>query len=250
MALDGLKALVTGAGGGIGRAIAVRLAREGCAVAVADVQADKVRETAGIIAAAGGRAVAIAADITQAADVARMVADAAAALGGLDVLVNNAGVSSIGFMEQISDNEIERVLGVNLTGMIRATRAAAPHLKQSGRGRIINLGSVEAIQGSGLFPIYCASKAGVLGITRANAVEFGRYGITVNAICPGPVETDMLAPLMADTKERDKLLKSLPLKRFAKPAEIAGVAAFLASEDAAFITGHALVVDGGMTIKA
>jgi NAD(P)-dependent dehydrogenase (short-subunit alcohol dehydrogenase family) len=250
MSLEGVKVLITGAGSGIGRAIAMRFAREGGRVAAADILEVRAQETAKLIKELGGMAVAITANVSHGADVERMVKEAVDALEGLDVLVNNAGVSSIGFMEQVGDDEIERVFGVNLSGLMRVTRAAASHLKKSRRGRIINISSVEAIQGSGLFPVYCAAKAGVLGLTRANAVEFAYHGITVNAICPGPIDTEMLAPLIAYEKEREKTIKSIPLRRLGKPEDIAGAVAFLASEDAAFINGHALVVDGGMTIKA
>jgi 3-oxoacyl-[acyl-carrier protein] reductase len=178
-----------------------------------------------------------------------MVKLAAQSMGGIDVLVNNAGTPTIGFIEQVSDSEIERVFGVNLTGVMRVTRACAPYLKISGRGRIINLSSVEGIRGSGMLPVYCVTKSGVIGLTMANAVELARFGITVNAICPGPIETDMLAPIISTDELRKKMVGAVPLKRLGRPEDIAGAALFLASEDAAFITGHSLVVDGGMTIR-
>ncbi len=249
-ALEGVRALVTGAGGGIGRAIARRLAVGGCRVGVADVKEDGIRETVALIREAGGEAKAIPADVSQQDDVDRMVKEVVEAFGGLDVLVNNAGVSTGGFIESVSDEEIERVFNVNLVGVIRVTRAAVSHLKASGRGRIINIASVEGIRGSGLVPVYGSSKAAVLGLTRSNAVELARNGITVNAICPGPIQTDMLDPLIPNEQSREKLIKNVPARRLGVPEDIAGAVAFFASEESSFITGNEMVIDGGMTVKA
>ena len=249
-ALSGLRALVTGAGRGIGRAIAERLAAGGAAVMCADVMAEQARETAERVRAAGGQAQSVAADVSRQADIDRMISETVAALGGLDVLVNNAGVSAAGFIEMVKDEDIERVFAVNLAGVLKVTRAAAPHLKQNARGRIINVSSVEGIRGSGLVPVYSASKAGVLGLTRSNAIEFARYGVTVNAVCPGPIDTDMLAPLLAAPGFKEKCLKGIPLKRLGRPEDVAAAVAFFASPEAGFITGNALVIDGGMTVKA
>jgi 3-oxoacyl-[acyl-carrier protein] reductase len=142
------------------------------------------------------------------------------------------------------------VFDVNLTGLIRVTRAAVPHLKKSGRGRIVNLSSVEGIRGSGLLPVYCVSKAGVIGLTRSNALEFARDGITVNALCPGAVQTEMLAPLIADEKSKARFIKGIPMRRLAVPEDIAGVVAFLASDESGYITANNIVIDGGMTAKS
>ncbi len=198
--LKGVRALVTGAGSGIGKAIARRLAAGGCRVAATDVQEDRVSEVARTIRDEGGDALAIRADVAKQEDVDRMTAETVSAFGGLDVVINNAGVGSAAFIESVQDPEIERVFGVNLVGVIRVTRAATPHLKNSGRGRIVNVASVEGIRGSGLLPVYSATKAGVIGMTRANAVELARFGVTVNAVCPGPIQTEMLSPLLADER--------------------------------------------------
>jgi len=248
--LDGVRALVTGAGAGIGRAIAYRLARGGCRVAAADVRGDRSAETADEIRKAGGQALAIHADVSLQQDVDRMVREAVEVFEGLDVLVNNAAVSSAAFIESVTDDEMHRILGVNLMGVIRVTRAAVPHLKQSGRGRIINISSVEGIRGSGLLPLYSSSKAGVIGVTRANAVELARFAVTVNAICPGPIQTDMLAPMLAEDHFKQKMLRGIPMRRLGVPEDVAGAVAFFASEESSFITGNVLVVDGGMTVKA
>jgi len=248
--LAGVRALVTGAGGGIGRAIAVRLAAGGCRVAAADIRTDPNEQTAELIRQAGGEALALTVDMARRADIDRMVAETVAAWGGLDVLVNNAGVGAAGFIEQVADADIERTYAVNLVGVLMATRASAPHLKQSGRGRIVNIASVEGIRGSGLLPVYSSTKAGVIGLTRANAVELARFGVTVNALCPGPIQTDMLAPLIADPKYREKTIRGIPMRRLGVPEDVAGIVAFLASDEASFITGNTIVIDGGMTVKA
>ncbi len=248
--LNGVRALVTGAGGGIGRAIARRLAQDGCRVSCADLNKERVEETGQLLKQSGGEALAIAADVSVQADVDRMVKETVFAFGGLDVLVNNAGVSSASFIESVGDAEIDRVIKVNLVGVMRVTRACAPHLKKSGRGRIINLSSVEGIRGSGLLPVYGATKAGVIGLTRANAIEFGRFQCTVNALCPGPIQTEMLAPLIADPKTHDKFIKGIAMKRLGVPEDVAGVVAFLASEESSFITANTIVIDGGMTAKS
>ena len=249
MKLEGVNALITGAASGIGKAIALRFAKDGASVFISDINATRLEETVNQIKAAGGNASGALADVSKEDDVRNLAMLAAESMGGIDVLVNNAGTGTIGYMEQVTDIEIERVFGVNLTGVMRMTRACVPYLKKSGRGRIINMSSVEGIRGSGFLPVYCVTKSGVIGLTMANAIELARFSVTVNAICPGPIETDMLAPMISTDELRNKMVKAVPLKRLGKPEDIAGAALFLASEDAAFITGHSLVVDGGMTIR-
>lgn len=248
--LHGVRALVTGAGAGIGRAIATRLAHGGCSIVAADVRGDRAQETADLIREGGGKACAVTADVSCQENIDHMMKSTVDALGGLDVLVNNAGVSSANFMESVTDDEIERILGVNLIGVIRVTRSAVPYLKESGRGRIINISSVEGIRGSGLLPVYSSSKAGVIGITRANAVELAQFHVTVNALCPGPIQTDMLAPLLSDDRFSEKMIRGIPMRRLGVPEDVAGAVAFFASDESSFITGNVLVIDGGMTVKA
>lgn len=248
--LEGKRAIVTGAGSGIGRAVALRLSRSGCHVAVADIFADRVKETVDLICGEGGRAFEVLADISLQQDIDNMINDVISEMKGLDILVNNAGLSTVSFIESVKDNDIERVFDVNIIGVIKVTRAAVPHLKKSNRGRIINISSVEGIRGSGLLPVYCATKAGVIGLTRSNAIELARFGVTVNAICPGPIETSMLASMLADESYKNKIVKGIPMRRVGKPEDVAGAAAFFASDESSFITGNVLVVDGGMTVKA
>jgi cyclopentanol dehydrogenase len=249
MKLEGVKAVITGAASGIGKAIAIKFASEGAHVFISDINAVRLEETISLIKASGGNSSGTLGDVSKEDDIKHMTSMAAQSMGGIDVLVNNAGTSTLGYMEQVPDSEIERVFGVNITGVMRMTRACVPYLKKSSRGRIINLSSVEGIRGSGWLPVYCVTKSGVIGLTMANAVELARFGVTVNAICPGPIETDMLAPIIATDELRNKMVKAVPLKRLGRPEDIAGAALFLASEDASFITGHSLVIDGGMTIR-
>jgi 3-oxoacyl-[acyl-carrier protein] reductase len=248
--LKGVRSLITGAGGGIGRAISLRLAQAGCTVAVVDINADRVSETGELIREAGGVSHVIVADVSLQGDVDRMINETVSTFGGLDLLVNNAGIGSASFIEQVRDEDMAWVLNVNLIGVIRITRAAVPHLKKSKRGRIVNISSVEGIRGSGLLPVYGSSKAGLIGLTRSNAVELARFNITVNALCPGPIQTDMLAPLESDEKYREKMIRGIPMRRLGIPEDVAGAVVFFASEEASFITGNVLAIDGGMTVKA
>ncbi len=248
--INNAAALITGAATGIGKAIAVRLSAEGCRVAVADVHEEGVRTTVDEIARQNGHAAGIVADITHQEDIDRMIQETLQAFGSIDILVNNAGVATAGFIDTVHDSEIERVFAVNLVGAIKVTRAAVPHIKKSNRGRIINISSVEGIRGSGLLPVYSSTKAGLIGLTRANAVELAPMGITVNAICPGPIQTEMLAPLIADENFKQKMIRGIPMRRLGVPEDVAAAVSFLASTGASFITGNVIVVDGGMTVKS
>lgn len=250
MDLQGVRSLVTGASSGIGRATALRLASAGSRVLVSDVLPERLEQTAEEVRKRGGDAHAVPADVSDQDRVDELAKECGKLMSGLDVLVNNAGVSAAGFIESVTDEDIDKVFKVNLTGAIRMTRAFAPFLKESGRGRIVNISSVEGIRGSGLVPVYSSSKAGLIGLTRSNAVELARNGVTVNALCPGPIRTDMLAPLLADEKFRQKCEKGIPLCRLGEPEDVAGAVAFLAGPEASFITGAVLVIDGGMTVKA
>jgi len=239
-------AVVTGGGTGIGAACVRALSAAGFRVGI---HYRSSRAGAEALLGAISDGFLLCGDLANVEDAEKMLQQVKTEAGRLDVLVNNAGTGTIGYMEQISDSEIDRAFGVNLTGVMRVTRACVPYLKKSGRGRIINMSSVEGIRGSAFLPVYCVTKSGVIGLTMANAMELAKFKITVNAICPGPIETDMLAPLISSDEFRQKMVKSVPLKRLGKPEDIAGAALFLASEDSSFITGHSLVVDGGMTIR-
>ncbi|GLI28027.1 3-oxoacyl-ACP reductase [Agromyces rhizosphaerae] len=238
--LDGRRAIVTGAARGIGRAIAERFAAEGASVAVLDLDADAARATAHEI---GARAFPV--DLADHDAARAAVAGAAEALGGLDVLVNNAGVLRLGPLLEITADEWDLVQRVNARSMLSTTQAAAPVMIAAGAGRIVNLASMAAKSGGANEAAYAASKAAVVALTRATALELGPHGITANALCPGYILTDMGAATRTDDDVARWSARS-PLGRLGDPADVAGAALFLASDDGAYLTGQALNVTGGM----
>lgn len=248
--LDGKVAVITGAGSGIGRVAAMLFAAEGAKVVVADVIADHAGSVADEIVANGGSALAVAVDVSDESQVEAMVAAAVNDFGGLQVLFNNAGIfpDDDGGVLDTPPDTWQRVMEVNLKGVWLGCRAAVPAMLASGGGSIINVASFVALMGAATAQIaYTASKGGVLAMTRELAVEYARQGIRANSLCPGPIETPLLAELLADPERRQRRLVHIPIGRFGRPEEIAQAALFLASDDASFITGSALVVDGGIT---
>ena len=254
--LEGKVALVTGGGRGIGRATAERFAREGARVVVSDLEAGPAEEAVQAIRQAGGEAVAVVGDVAKRADAQAMVQAAVEAFGRLDIVVNNAGITrdarsvriKEGEVRMMSEEDWEAVLAVNLKGtwLVSQAAAAAVMIPQRG-GRVINTASVAARGNIGQAN-YSASKAGVIGLTRTLALGSARYNITVNCVAPGAVRTRMTEAI--PEKIMDRLLAKIPLGRMADPEEIAGVHTFLASDEAAYITGQVFWVDGGLTIGA
>jgi NAD(P)-dependent dehydrogenase (short-subunit alcohol dehydrogenase family) len=247
--LRGRAAIVTGAATGIGRASAVLFARAGARVALADVRGPELAQTLAEVRAAGGEGTAITADLARPEDCAAVVEGAVRAFGRLDVLLNNAGVGTMvvgGTVESIALEKWDLALDVNVRAMYLLSRAAVPHMRPAG-GAIVNIASVSALRGSVERPshAYAASKGAVLALTRAMAASYGRDGIRVNAICPGVIRTRLTADIV-DTAERSaKEGRGIPLGRVGEPEDIARCALFLASEDAGFVSGAALVADGG-----
>jgi NAD(P)-dependent dehydrogenase (short-subunit alcohol dehydrogenase family) len=247
--LQGRVAIVTGAATGIGRASAVLFARAGARVALADVRAPELEATAAAVRAAGGEVTTVAADLARPEDCAAVVEIAVGAFGRLDVLLNNAGVGTMvvgGTVESIPLERWDLALDVNVRGIYLVSRAAVPHLRARG-GAIVNIASVSAFRGSVERPshAYAASKGAVLALTRAMAASYGRDGIRVNAICPGVIRTRLTADIVDGAERAAREGRGIPLGRVGEPEDIARCALFLASDDAGFVSGAALVADGG-----
>jgi NAD(P)-dependent dehydrogenase (short-subunit alcohol dehydrogenase family) len=242
--LTGKVALVTGAGGGIGRAAALAFAHSGASVLVADIDDAGGAETVRLVEAMGGTAAYQHCNVSDTASVKAMVRAAADRFGRLDCAFNNAGINNLGSNEY-DDDVWERSLGVNLTGVMLCMREEAEVMLAQGGGAIVNTSSINGLVGNGAQPAYTATKHGVIGLTRHAALRWAKAGIRVNAICPGVVETAMTAPLLANP-EMKKVVEGLtPMGRMASPDEIAAGAVWLCSDAASFITGHPLVIDGG-----
>ncbi len=239
--LEGRRALVTGAGRGIGAGIARRLAEEGVAVAANDVDADSARA---IAVELGGGAVAVPGDISGVETAPAIVEAAVEGLGGLDILVNNAGIGVRKPIVEHTDEDWRTVLGVNLDGPFRLARSAIPHLEKSEGPAIVNIASVAVIGFFGQIA-YDSSKGGLLSMTRALACELGRKRIRANSVCPGFIDTELAHADENLEGIGEKMIKTLPIARWGKPADIAAAVAWLASDDAAYVTGQNIMVDGG-----
>ena len=248
--IAGKVCVVTGAGSGIGRATAIRLAEEGGSVLCADVNADSAAATAEVITADGGVASSLSADVADPRAVDAMIASAVERYGPLDVLVNNAGVNLPGVLHEVSDEVIDRTLAVNVKGQIYGCRAAIPHMLDRG-GSIINISSVNGIVSEPYLAVYSASKGASVMLTKGVALDYAKRGIRCNVICPGWVDTpinyahaEMLGGLQ---KVYDTIDSFQPIGRPGEPREIANVVLFLASDESSLMTGSVVVVDGGMT---
>jgi NAD(P)-dependent dehydrogenase (short-subunit alcohol dehydrogenase family) len=241
-------ALVTGAGAGIGRAIAETFAREGANVVVADRDGEAARETAETIVKSNGAAQAETVDVTDTEQVKALMQRLAATFGRLDVLVNNAGVGERSDFRHIDDAAWDKVWKTNVDGTVRCAREAFDLLKASGKASVINLSSVMATKHTRQMSVYSATKGAVSALSRSLAVEYAPYGIRVNALCPGYVETALIGRYMQKPMIAKALLTQTPLRRFGTPRDIANAALFLASDEAAYITGAGLHVDGGMNV--
>ena len=245
--LKGKTALVTGAGRGIGRAIALTLAGYGADVAVNySGSREKAEETAEEIRAMGRKAVLIQADISKQEDCERMFREMESSLGTMDILVNNAGITRDNLAVRMSESEFDQVIDTNLKGAFFCMKMAGKAMMKARKGRIISISSISGVRGNAGQINYCAAKAGIIGMTKCLAKELASRNITVNAVAPGYIDTDMTAVLPDKVKEQ--VLAQVPLKRMGRPEDIAEAVAFLASDRASYITGQTIQVDGGMGI--
>ena len=243
--LKGKTALVTGASRGIGRAIALALGKAGARVAVNyHTSAEAATQVAAAIADAGSKAIAVQADVSNQDDVSRMVAAVTDSFGQVDILVNNAGIVQDNLLAFMKEEEWTRVLDIDLKGAFLCTKAVSRDMARRKSGRIVNIASDAGLTGDMMRANYSSAKAGMLGLTKTTARELAAAGVTVNAISPGLIETDMTGG-MADAR-RQKLLQAIPMARFGRPGEVASVVLFLVSDAAAYITGEVVVVDGGL----
>ncbi len=250
MRLEGKIAIVTGAGSGNGRGIALRFAREGCAVACVDIDEASAQRTVADIVDLGQAGMAVRADISRRDEVHAMVAQVLERFGRIDILVNNAGVETLTHLLDIEEAEWDRTIDINLKGTFLCTQAVAREMVRTGvHGRIINIGSICSEVALSHQTHYCASKGGVRMMTKAMALDLADAGITVNAIGPGVIETAMTRASLDDPERRASLLHRIPLQRIGQPDDVAGGAVFLASDDAAYITGTILFIDGGWLIR-
>ena len=247
MLLDGKVALVTGASRGIGRAIAIRLAAEGAKVAINFAgNTEKAEAVKAEIEAAGGEALLVQANVADAAAVEEMVAKVVEAFGGIDVLVNNAGITRDGLLVRMKDEDFDAVLDTNLKGVFYCTKAVSKLMMKKRSGSIVNMTSVVGVNGNAGQTNYAAAKAGVIGFSKSAAKEFASRGITVNMVAPGFIDTDMTSVL--SDKAKEAALAGIPLQRMGTPENVADAVAFLVSDQAAYITGQVIHVDGGMVM--
>jgi NAD(P)-dependent dehydrogenase (short-subunit alcohol dehydrogenase family) len=246
MRLEGKTAIVTGAGRGIGKALALRLARDGAAVVIADI--DGYDAAAAELARAGGRSLGLKVDVSSESDVDGMARRALEAFGRIDILVNNAAVFAsvkIGPFEEIPVAEWKRLLDVNVVGVALCCRAVTPHMRREKRGRIVNIASAAPLKGVPEFLHYISSKGAVIAMTRGLARELGKDGITVNAVAPGLTLSDATLGRAEHLRNHDNSVRSRAIPREQRPEDLAGTVSFLASDDSGFMTGQTLVVDGG-----
>ncbi|MGA6972171.1 MAG: SDR family NAD(P)-dependent oxidoreductase [Candidatus Binatus sp.] len=247
MRLKGKVALITGGGSGMGRAASLLFAREGAKVAAIDVTEASAAETARMIKAAGGEAISLRADVSDSEDARAMVEETVRAFGGLDVLYNNAGIEGeSGFIAQLAEEAFDRVIAINLRGVWLGMKYALPRIVERGGGAIINTASVAGIVGIKGASAYCAAKAGVIAMTRVAALEYGRYNVRVNCICPGVIQTPMVDRIAGPGGVKPRFIeRSSVFNRVGNADEIAHTALFLASDEAPFATGAPFIIDGG-----
>lgn len=251
--LDGKVAVVTGGGNGIGLAISRRLAEEGCGLGILDIDPTAARAACAAIESIGGKAVPMVADITDQSAVKAAIDEFSATGHTIDILVNNAGWDRFGPFVSQPQEVWRRAININLIGMMNVIQVALPAMIARGGGRVVNIASDAGRVGSAGESAYAAAKGGVIAFTKSIAREVASKSISVNVVCPGPTETNMMADVIASSsspeKLREALLRIIPMRRFGQPADIVGLVAFLSSDDAAYITGQVMSVSGGLTMN-
>ncbi len=254
MRLKDKVAIITGGGRGIGRGIALRFAQEGAAVALADREAAASRQTAEEVRALGGKVLALAVDVGRQAQVRRMVDETASHFGGVDILVNNAGISKVIPFLEMTEEDWDLIMAINLKGAFLCCQAVLPIMVRRGKGKIINMSSQSGKTGNSWYAAYCASKFGLIGLTQSLAAEFAPHGIAVNAICPGVVFTPLWEEQLPDYARKKNLPpgevksyleKRIPMGRLGRVEDVANLALFLASDESEYMTGQALNITGG-----
>ena len=244
--LEGKVAIITGANAGIGKATAELFAREGANLVLAARRLDKLKEVEEYAASLGVKAISVSTDVSVAADCRRLVDTCVETFGRVDILVNNAGITRDGLVMMMKESDFDAVIDTNLKGAFLCMKAVSRIMMKQRYGRIVNLSSVVGLRGNAGQVNYAASKAGVVGMTKSLAKELASRGVTVNAVAPGFIETDMTAAMPQAAK--DAMMPTIPMQRLGKPEDVARAVAFLASDEAAYVTGQVLAVDGGMAM--
>jgi 2-hydroxycyclohexanecarboxyl-CoA dehydrogenase len=251
MKLEGKSAIITGGARGIGRAIALRLARDGAAIGLIDLDGPAAEVTAEEIRGLGGRAASAQADITNYEQTKVAVGRLQGELGSVDILINNAGIDRAEFFVKTEPAMWDRMIDVNYKGFLNATHAAVPYMMEQQSGSIVSLGSDAGRVGNSGEVVYCGTKAAIMASSKALARELARYNVRVNSVSPGPVQTDLLAGLHEGEKGQkimEAVAKMIPMRRIGQPEDVANVVAFLVSDDAGYLTGQVVSVDGGLTM--
>ncbi|MDP2708747.1 MAG: 3-oxoacyl-ACP reductase family protein [bacterium] len=249
MRLSNKVAIITGAGSGIGRASALAFAREGAKILVADWGEEGGTETAELIKRQGGEAIFVKADVSSAADADNLAKQCLAAFGRVDILFNNAGIVKMGALAETSEADWDQVINVNLKGMFLCSKAVIPAMLKQGKGKIVNTASIAGLVGFDQLGPYCASKGGIIALTRELALEYAPKKINVNCVAPGVIKTAMTKDMLDDPAVAQGFAANTPYPRLGEPEDIALAAVYLASDESDFVTGQVLTVDGGWTVK-
>ena len=249
MRLKNKVAIVTGAGSGIGRSIALTFAREGAKVVVADLNEKGGSETADLVKKEKGEAIFVKVDVSQAKNIEQMVEDCLKEFGRVDILVNNAGIVKTSPLHETTEEDWDKILGVNLKSVFLSSKKVLPIMLSQGKGKIINVASIAGLVGFSNLGAYCASKGGIIALTREMALEYAPQKINVNCIAPGIIKTAMTKEMLADPATKQSFESSTPYPRLGEPEDIAQAAVYLASDESDFVNGEILVVDGGWITK-